>query len=62
MSQQQEKIFIEPREEKDKEKFDALNAWLSLSKEVQEDFRKRGITKKDLEDAIAWARKNGRKR
>ncbi len=41
--------------------FNALEAWLELSKEVQEDFRKRGITKKELEDAIECARrKKGR--
>lgn len=54
MSQQQEK-----RDNKD---LNTLRDWRKLSKEVQKDFRKRKITKKDLKDAIAWARKNGRKR
>ncbi|MBC8236113.1 hypothetical protein H8E77_41735 [bacterium] len=37
--------------------FNALEDWLELSREVQEDFRQRGITKEAIEDAIAWARK-----
>jgi len=37
--------------------FNALEDWLELSREVQEDFRQRGITKEAIEDAIAWARR-----
>ena len=48
------------RNEKRTKSFNALKAWIELSKEVQEDFRKRGITKEYLEDAIAWARRNGK--
>ena len=48
--------------EKRNKSFNALKAWIELSKEVQEDFCKRGITKEDLEDAIAWARRNGRRK
>ena len=37
--------------------FNALKAWIKLSEEVQNDFRERGITKEDVEDAIIWARR-----
>ena len=43
--------------------FDALDAYIELSRSIQEDFQRRGITKEDLNEAIRWVRKRrGRRR